>query len=102
MYAVIKNGGKQYKVQEGDIINLDKMSKESKEKIEFTDVLMIGGDELQVGSPFVDGAKVEAEVVNEGKDKKVIIFKKRRRKDSKLKRGFRREYTRVRITKISA
>jgi len=102
MYAVIKNGGKQYKVAEGDILCLDKMSKEPKEKIEFTDVLMVGGDDVKVGAPFVDGAKVEAEVINEGKDRKVIIYKKRRRKDSKLKKGFRREFTRVRITKISA
>jgi large subunit ribosomal protein L21 len=58
--------------------------------------------EGKVGAPFVDGAKVTAEVINEGKDRKVIIYKKRRRKDSKLKRGFRREFTRVRITKISA
>lgn len=99
MYAVIKNGGKQYKVQEGDILCLDKMSKQPKDVVEFSEVLMVEG---KVGAPFVDGAKVTAEVINEGKDKKVVIYKKRRRKDSKLKRGFRREFTRVRITKISA
>jgi len=99
MYAVIKNGGKQYKVQEGDILCLDKMSKEPKTKIEFNEVLMVEG---KVGTPLVEGAKVEAEVINEGKDVKVVIYKKRRRKDSKLKRGFRRQFTRVRITKISA
>jgi len=99
MYAVIKNGGKQYKVQEGDILCLDKMSKQSKDVVEFNEVLMVDG---KVGAPFVSGAKVEAEVINEGKDRKVVIFKKRRRKDSKLKRGFRRQFTRVRITKISA
>jgi large subunit ribosomal protein L21 len=99
MYAVIKNGGKQYKVQEGDIVCLDKMSKNSKEKIVFEDILYVGD---KIGTPLVEGASVEGEVVNEGKDKKVVIFKKRRRKDSKLKKGFRREFTRVRITKISA
>jgi large subunit ribosomal protein L21 len=99
MYAVIKNGGKQYKVQEGDILCLDKMSKQSKDVVEFNEVLMVDG---KVGAPFVSGAKVVAEVINEGKDRKVVIFKKRRRKDSKLKRGFRRQFTRVRITKISA
>ena len=102
MYAIIKNGGKQYKVQEGDILNLDKMSKEPKEKIEFTEVVAINdGKSLKVGTD-VSSAKVTAEVIVEGRDKKVIIFKKRRRKDSKLKRGFRRSFTRVRITKIAA
>ena len=102
MYAIIKNGGKQYKVQEGDILTLDKMSLEPKATIEITEVLAINAGELKVGAPFVDGAKVTAEVINEGRDRKVVIFKKRRRKDSKVKRGFRRDFTRVRITKIAA
>jgi large subunit ribosomal protein L21 len=79
------------------------MSKESKTAITLDKVLMIDNNgDIKVGAPFLEGAKVEAEVINEGKDKKVIIFKKRRRKDSKVKRGFRRQFTRVRITKISA
>ena len=102
MYAIIKNGGKQYKVQEGDILLLDKMSLEPKDTIEITEVLAVNADELKVGTPFVDGAVVSAEVINEGRDKKVVTFKKRRRKDSKVKRGFRRDFTRVRITKIAA
>ena len=102
MYAIIKNGGKQYKVQEGDILNLDKMSLEPKAAIEIKEVLAVNNGELKVGTPFVDGAVVTAEVINEGRDAKVVIFKKRRRKDSKVKRGFRRDYTRVRITKIAA
>ncbi len=102
MYAIIKNGGKQYKVQEGDILKLDKMSLEPKATIEITEVLAVNDGELKVGTPFVEGAKVTAEVINEGRDKKVITFKKRRRKDSKTKRGFRRDFTRVRITKIAA
>ena len=102
MYAIIKNGGKQYKVQEGDILKFDKMSLEPKAIIEITEVLAINNGELKVGKPFVEGAKVTAEVINEGRDKKVIAFKKRRRKDSKTKRGFRRDFTRVRITKIAA
>ena len=102
MYAIIKNGGKQYKVQEGDILNLDRMSKEPKETIEFTEVIAVNdGTTLKTGAD-VSSAKVTAEVIVEGRDKKVIIFKKRRRKDSKLKRGFRRSYTQVRITKITA
>jgi len=102
MYAIIKNGGKQYKVQEGDILLLDKMSLEPKASIEFNEVLAVNDGELKVGTPFVDGAVVTAEVINEGRAKKVVIFKKRRRKDSKVKRGFRRDFTRVRITKIAA
>jgi large subunit ribosomal protein L21 len=102
MYAIIKNGGKQYKVQEGDFLNLDKLGASPKEKITLTEVLAVNDGELKIGTPFVKGAKVELEVVAEGKDKKVIIYKKRRRKDSKLKKGFRREYTRVKVTGISA
>ncbi len=102
MYAIIKNGGKQYKVQEGDIINLDKLDAQPKEKIEVTEVLAVNNGELKVGAPFVNGAKVELEVITDGKDKKVIIWKKRRRKDSKLKRGFRRQFTKVRVLSIKA
>ncbi|MEN8146776.1 MAG: 50S ribosomal protein L21 [Campylobacterota bacterium] len=102
MYAIIKNGGKQYKVQEGDILSLDKMDLAPKDTVEIKEVLAVNAGELVVGAPFVEGAVVTAEVINEGRDKKVIIFKKRRRKDSKVKRGFRRDFTRVRITKIAA
>jgi large subunit ribosomal protein L21 len=102
MYAIIKNGGKQYKVQEGDILLLDKMSLEPKATVEITDVLAVNAGELKTGAPYVEGAVVTAEVINEGRGKKVITFKKRRRKDSKVKRGFRRDFTRVRITKIAA
>jgi len=101
MYAIIRNGGKQYKVQEGDFINLDKLDAQPKDTIEVEEVLAVGGDEFKVGTPFVDGAKVTLEVVTNAKAKKVVIFKKRRRKDSKLKKGFRREYTRVKVTNIS-
>jgi len=101
MYAVIKADGRQYKVSEGDIILFDRMDKNPKEKIEFTEVLLIGDEkDSKIGSPLVDGAKVSAEVINEGRAAKVVIFKKRRRKDSKQKRGFRRDFTRVRITNI--
>ncbi len=102
MYAIIKNGGKQYKVEEGDILLLDKMGLEPKETVEIKEVLAVNNGELKAGTPFVEGAVVTAEVINEGREKKVIIYKKRRRKDSKLKRGFRRSFTRVRITKIAA
>ena len=100
-YAIFKNGGKQYKVAQGDILLLDKLGKEPKEKLEFDEVLALhNGKELSVGTPFLKGAKVQAEVINEGRGKKIIAFKKRRRKDSKTKRGFRRDFTRVRVTNI--
>ncbi len=102
MYAIFKNGGKQYKVEEGDILLLDKLSLDAKETVEFKEVLAVNAGELKIGAPFIDGAVVTAEVINEGRAKKVVIFKKRRRKDSKVKRGFRRDFTRVRITKIAA
>jgi large subunit ribosomal protein L21 len=101
MYAIIKAGGKQYKVSEGDILNVDKLSKEPKDTVEFDVIAVNNGDALQTGDA-VANAKVTAEVIVEGRDKKVIIYKKRRRKDSKLKRGFRRSFTKVRITKIAA
>lgn len=103
MYAILKNGGKQYKVEQGSIILLDKLSLEPKSKISFEEVLALhDGKSLVVGTPFVSGAKIEAEVINEGRGKKVITFKKRRRKDSKTKRGFRRDFTRVRILSIAS
>lgn len=102
MYAIIKNGGKQYRVSEGDELSLDKMSLEAGSVVEMKEVLAVNAGELKVGAPFVEGAVVTAEVVREGRDRKVTTFKKRRRKDSKVKRGFRREFTRVKITKIAA
>jgi large subunit ribosomal protein L21 len=98
MYAVVKNGGKQYRVQEGDFLFLDKISDvESGNEIELS-VLAVSKE----GELLLDGGSVKAEVVEEGRAKKVIIYKKRRRKDSKLKKGFRRTYTKVKITSISA
>ena len=100
MYAIIKTGAKQYKVSQNDIIDIDKLGLEPKAKVEFNEVLAINDGELTVGTPFIDGAKVEAEVIKEFRGKKVISFKKRRRKDSKRKRGFRRSMTKVKITNI--
>jgi len=102
MYAIIKNGGKQYKVTEGDELSLDKMSLEAGTTLEIKEVLAVNAGELKMGAPFVEGAIVTAEVMREGRDRKVVTFKKRRRKDSKVKRGFRRDFTRVKITKIAA
>ncbi len=105
MYAIIKCGGKQYKVSEGDLIDIDYTGKAAKETLTITDVIAVNNGELKCGDA-VASATVEAEVVLDGtgvnRDKKVIIYKKRRRKDSKLKKGFRRSFTKIRITKIAA
>jgi large subunit ribosomal protein L21 len=105
MYAIIKCGGKQYKVSEGDILDVDYTGLVAKETLEITDVLAVNNGELKTGDA-VANAKVEAVVVLDGtgvnRAKKVIIYKKRRRKDSKLKRGFRKSFTKIRITKIAA
>lgn len=101
MQVIFKNGGKQYKAQVGDILLLDRLSLEPKSKLEISEVLaIVNGEDLVVGNPFIANAKVELEVINEGRGKKVITFKKRRRKDSKTKRGFRRDFTRVKVTNI--
>lgn len=102
MYAIIKHSGKQYQVKVGDYLNLDRFEADVKSKVEVSEVLAINDGSLKVGAPFVKGAKVVLEVVTFGKDKKVVIYKKRRRKDSKLKRGFRRQFTRVQVKEIIA
>ncbi|AWI33854.1 50S ribosomal protein L21 [Helicobacter apodemus] len=103
MYAIIQNGGKQYKVSEGDVVLLDCLNLEPKSKVEVKEVLALCEENnINIGTPYVEGALVELEVINEGRGKKVITFKKRRRKDSKTKRGFRRDFTRVRVIKITA
>ncbi|EDM23496.1 50S ribosomal protein L21 [Caminibacter mediatlanticus TB-2] len=104
MYAVIKHGGKQYKVNVGDVLDLDRIEGvEPKQTIEINEVLLVNNDnDTKIGTPLVDGAKVVLEVIGNYRGKKVIIFKKRRRKDSKKKRGFRRDYTKVRVKEIVA
>lgn len=101
-YAIIKHSGKQYRVSVGDELKLDYFKAEAKSTIELNEVLAVNDKDLKVGAPFVVGAKVVLEVINHGRDKKVVIYKKRRRKDSKLKRGFRRSFTRVKINDIKA
>ena len=103
MYAVIKHGGKQYKVHQGDILELDRIEGvEPKQTIEINEVILVKGDDVKIGTPLVEGAKVILEVINHTRGKKVIIFKKRRRKDSKRKRGFRKDLTRVVVKEIQA
>ena len=102
MYAVIKTGGKQYRVAANDVLEIEKVIGEAGAKVEFKDVLMVGGDAgTKIGAPFIAGATVTAEVVEQGRGPKVIAFKKRRRKNSRRKRGHRQELTTVKITGIS-
>jgi large subunit ribosomal protein L21 len=103
MYAVIKTGGKQYRVAANDVLEIEKVAGDAGAKVEFNEVLMVGGDAgAKIGAPFIAGAKVTAEVVEQGRGPKVIAFKKRRRKNSRRKRGHRQELTTVKITHISA
>ena len=102
MYAVIEAGGRQYKVSEGDIINVDRIDGEVGSSVTFDKVLLTGGDAPKIGQPLINGASVKGEITVQGRAKKVIIFKKRRRQDSKTLRGFRAYYTAVRIDSIKA
>lgn len=101
MYAVIKTGGKQYRVAADDVLTVEKVAGDAGAKVEFTEVLMLAGSGApRVGSPAISGAKVVAEVVEQGRAAKVIAFKKRRRKNSRRKRGHRQHQTTVRIKEI--
>lgn len=103
MYAIIKTGGKQYMVKAGDVLTVEKLDAESGAKVMFEEVLAVGNDgELSFGSPVVAGAKVEATVVENGKTKKVIVFKYKPKKDYRKKQGHRQPFTKVRIDKINA
>jgi len=100
MFAVIKTGGKQYRVAEKDVITVDKVKGVPGDLIEFAEVLILGGDNTVVGTPTVAGASVAGEVVEQTRGAKVIAFKKRRRKNSRRKRGHRQELSVIRITEI--
>ncbi|MBU3259826.1 50S ribosomal protein L21 [Roseovarius sp. PS-C2] len=101
MFAVLKTGGKQYKVQSGDVLRVEKLAADAGEKIQFNEVLMLGGDKPVIGAPFVEGAAVQAEVVDQVKGDKVIKFVKRRRKHgSKRTVGHRQQLTLLRVTEI--
>lgn len=101
MFAVLKTGGKQYKVQSGDMLRVEKLAADAGEKVQFNDILMLGGDPAVIGTPFVDGAAVQAEVVDQVKGDKVIKFVKRRRKHgSKRTVGHRQQLTLLRVTGI--
>ena len=100
MFAVIKTGGKQYRVAADDVIKIDRVKGEPGDIVEFGEVLLLGGDNVQLGNPTVGGASVAGEVVNQSRGEKIIAFKKRRRKNSRRKRGHRQDFTLVRITEI--
>jgi large subunit ribosomal protein L21 len=100
MFAVIKTGGKQYRVAAEDVLKIEKVKGEPGEIIQLGDVLVVGGDNVTLGAPTVAGATVAAEVLEQGRGPKVIAFKKRRRKNSRRKRGHRQEFTLLRITEI--
>ena len=100
MFAVIKAGGKQYRVAAEDIIRIDRLEAEPGDVVEFGEVLVLGGDSPQLGMPTVAGASVAGEVLQHTRGDKVIAFKKRRRKNSRRKRGYRHEFSVVRITEI--
>ena len=98
-FAIIQTGGKQYKVKAGEILKVEKLI--DKEKVEFKNILAYGDEnDAEVGSPKIEGAKVEAEILKNGKNRTVLIFKKRRRKNSRRKNGHRQEYSMIRINKI--
>ena len=101
-YAVIQTGGKQYKVSAGEIIKVEKLAESNPAaKVEFNEILAYGDDKsIELGAPTVDGAKVEAELLKNGKERTVLIFKKRRRKNSRRKNGHRQQFSLIRINKI--
>tara|TARA_B100000073_G_C23620199_1_gene528163 strand:- start:163 stop:555 length:393 start_codon:yes stop_codon:yes gene_type:complete len=101
-FAVIKTGGKQYKVKASDLLKIERLKDSKAEaKIEFNEILAYGDDKsMEIGSPFVKGAKVEAEIVKNSKNRTILIFKKRRRQNSRRKNGHRQQYSLIKINKI--
>src|SRR5690606_22727716 len=103
MYAVIRTGGKQYRVKEGDVLSVERLPGDEGSKITFEQVLAVGeGANLKVGAPTVSGAKVDAEIVLQGRARKVIVFKFKRRKNYKRTKGHRQYFTRIKVNGISA
>jgi large subunit ribosomal protein L21 len=102
MFAVIRSGGKQYRVAENDVISVAKLEGEVGAKVALAEVLMLGGDSPKSGAPLVSGASVEAEIVEHGRGPKVTAFKKKRRKNTHRKRGSRSHFTKVKVLSISA
>ena len=102
-YAVIRTGGKQYRVAPGDTVRIERLPGDVGSAVEFTEVLLTGGGDggaVRIGTPLVDGALVRAEILAHGRDRKVLVFKKKRRKNYRRRRGHRQEVTTVRVTEI--
>ena len=102
MYAIIETGGKQFRVVEGSNIRVEKLRAKVGSELVLDKVLLVGGSNLNLGAPYVQGAVVKAEVLEHGRNEKVLVFKKRRRNDSRKLKGHRQEYTALKITAISA
>ncbi|WP_088103680.1 50S ribosomal protein L21 [Halalkalibacter urbisdiaboli] len=102
MYAIIETGGKQIKVEEGQEIYIEKLDAEAGETVSFDNVLMVGGSDVKVGAPFVEGATVTAKVEKHGRQKKIIVWKMKAKKNYRRKQGHRQPYTKVVIEKINA
>ena len=103
MYAVIKTGGKQYRVQQGDVIFVEKLNAQADEAVTFDEVLLVGdADQSKVGTPVVEGAKVEGKVLAQVKSKKIVVYKYKAKKTERKKQGHRQPYTKVEITAINA
>lgn len=103
MYAIIRTGGKQYQVEAGDTLRVEKLDGEVGDTVELDDVLLlVDGETVKVGQPAVEGAKVVAKIADQGRHKKIIVFKKKRRKGYKVKRGHRQPFTALTIENISA
>lgn len=102
MYAIIETGGKQIKVTEGQEVYVEKVAADTDESVTFDKVLFVGGDDVKVGTPYVDGASVTAKVEKQGRQKKINVFKYKRRKNYHRKQGHRQPYTKLIIDKINA
>jgi large subunit ribosomal protein L21 len=102
MFAVIRTGGKQYKVVKDTVLTIEKVAGEVGSELKLGEVLLLGGETPKTGAPLVDGASVTAEIVAQGKGEKVVAFKKKRRKNTHRKRGHRQPFTKIKITAISA
>jgi large subunit ribosomal protein L21 len=102
MFAVIRTGGKQYKVAKDDVLSIEKVAGEVGAELKLGEVLLVGGETSKTGAPLVDGASVTAEILAQGKGEKVVAFKKKRRKNTHRKRGHRQSFTKIKITAISA